>query len=75
MNLDFTRPLLLLYAYNETDLSGSDTAQRMLDGDPLVAAEYAELNNQVTDLDAFRAEPSDEVVQRILAFAAENERG
>ena len=75
MNLDFTRPLLLLYAYNETDLCGSDTAQRMLDGDPLVAAEYAELNNQVTDLDAFRAEPSDEVVQRILAFAAENERG
>ena len=75
MKRNFTQPLLLLYAYNETDLAGSDHAQRMIDGDPLVAGEYAELTGQVEALDVFRAEPSGETVQKILDFAAKNERG
>ena len=75
MNLNFTRPLLLLYACNETDLCGSDHAQRMIDGDPLVAEDYAEITGQLQELDQFRAEPSDDVIRRIMAFSAENERG
>ena len=66
----FTRPLLLLYAYNETDLSGSDEAQRLIDGDPLVAEEYAEMNREIQALDEFKAEPSEESIRRIHEFIA-----
>ena len=69
MKQTFTNPLLLLYAYNEADLSGSDQAQRMIDGDPVVAADYRELNEQIECLDAFKAEPSEASIQRILDFA------
>ena len=66
----FTQPLLLLYAYNETDLSGSDEAQRLIDGDPLVAEEYAEMNREIQALDEFKAEPSEESMRRIQEFIA-----
>ena len=69
MKQTFTNPLLLLYAYNEADLSGSDEAQRMIDGDPVVAADYRELNERIECLDAFKAEPSEASIQRILDFA------
>jgi len=70
MKQNFTRPHLLLYAYNETDLLGSDAAQRMIDGDPLVAADYKELTESIRALDDFKAEPSVQSIRNILAFAA-----
>lgn len=70
MKENFTRPQLLLYAYNETDLMGSDSAQRQIDGDPIVAEEYNEMTEAMNSLNRFIAEPSEKSVQKILAFAS-----
>ena len=70
MKRNSTQNTLLLYAFNETDLCGSDAAQRLIDGDPLVASDYKALTESINSLDKFIAEPSDKCIQRILAFSA-----
>ena len=70
MKQSFTRTQLLLYAYNELDLLRSDASQRMIDGDPLVASDYREMTKCIEELDEFKAEPSEESILKILAFAA-----
>jgi len=70
MNKTSTRNNLLLYAYNETDLIQSDSCQRLIDGDPVIAEEYNELVESINAMNEFVAEPSERVIARILAFAA-----
>ena len=69
MQENSTQNLLLLYAYNEADLSASDAAQRLIDSDPLIRENFSELNRAIASLDAFFATPSEECIRRIMAQA------
>lgn len=69
MNQNYTSHDLLLYAYNETELSDSVRMQHCIDSDPLVADEYSELIEAVNSLDQIFLEPEAGVLNRIMAFA------
>ena len=70
MTKNFTQPnLLLLYAYNETDLAQSDSAQRLIDGDPLIAEEYSQTTKAINLLNEFVANPSEHCIKAVLMFA------
>ncbi|MFM8433363.1 MAG: hypothetical protein ACKOA1_11250 [Bacteroidota bacterium] len=59
----------LLYYYNECNMIDSDRIQRGLDGDPLEAADYGEMCESLDSLSVECPQPSNEVVNRILAYA------
>jgi len=59
---------LITYAYNETGLHDSDSIQRNLDADPVLQAEYNEINNILAVLDTVKPEVSEESIKKILQF-------
>jgi hypothetical protein len=59
---------LLSYAYNESDMLDSDSIQRSLDGDPLLNAEYAEINNLISLLNEATPEVPQQAIKKILQF-------
>ena len=61
---------LLAYAYNETGFLDSDRIQRTIDGDPITGQEYKELLDTLNLLNEAKPEVSDDVVNRILLYAA-----
>ena len=61
---------LILYACNETGLGDSDRIQRSIDGDPLVQQEFREIYRVFDTLDEIRVEPSQQSIDKILAFSA-----
>jgi len=60
---------LLRYAYNETDMLDADRIQRSIDGDPLTQDEFNEIVSVLVELDKGKVQPSDETINKILAFA------
>lgn len=69
MDKTTTQQDLLLYYYNECGLLDADRIQRSLDGDPLIEAEYLEMQSALGHLDVPLLQPSDDVVRRVLARA------
>ncbi|MCX6291707.1 MAG: hypothetical protein NT126_08080 [Bacteroidetes bacterium] len=63
---------LVLYAYNETNLSDSDRIQRNIDGDPLVQQEYKEITEVFKALNEQMPGPSEKSMEKILAFSKES---
>jgi len=68
MNQNYTREELILYAYNETELSDSVRIQNAIDSDPLVNSEYKELHETLNSLDRILLEPDDKVMSRLMEF-------
>ncbi|MEO0310928.1 MAG: hypothetical protein RIQ89_585 [Bacteroidota bacterium] len=60
---------LIKYAYNDANISESHQTQVAIDGDPLIAQDYAELLQTLALLDGFKQCPSQQTVDRILKFA------
>jgi len=69
-----TQKDLILYAYNETGLTESDRVQRNIDGDPLVQQDFSEVINAMNSLEEIRVEPSEESINKILAFSKSMKR-
>jgi hypothetical protein len=57
---------LILYAYNETELSDSVRIQNAIDSDPLIESEYKEITDTMNSLDTFLLEPDQNVMNRLL---------
>ncbi len=64
-----TQSDLILYAYNESGLQDSDRIQRSIDGDPIIQEEYREIIETMNLMDAVQLEPSEESIEKIMAFA------
>jgi hypothetical protein len=64
-----TQSDMILYAYNESDLSDSDRIQRSIDGDPVVQQEFAEVLETMKMMDEVQVSPSEESISKIIAFA------
>ena len=64
-----TQQDLILYAYNETGLTESDRVQRNIDGDPLVQQDFTEIVSVMSSLDEMKVEPSEDCINKILAFS------
>ena len=62
----YTKEDLILYAYNETELTDTVLIQNSIDGDPLVEDEYKELLNSIALLDKVMHEPDEEVMNRLM---------
>lgn len=60
---------LIRYAYNELNLADSDRVQRGIDGDPLLASEYAEIIRVLETLDKVPPLP-DSLVEKVLDVAS-----
>ena len=60
---------LVLYYYNETDLTDSVLIQSAIDNNYFVAEEYKELKDAFSYLDKIVVSPSDSSVQNILKFS------
>jgi hypothetical protein len=57
---------LLLYAYNETELTESVLIQQSIDGDPLVEDEYQEIVASIDVLNKVLFEPDQETMDRLM---------
>ena len=68
MNQNYTHEELILYAYNETELSDSVRIQHSIDSDPLVEDEYKEIVDAVSSLDKILLEPDTKVMNRLMEF-------
>jgi len=64
-----TQKDLVLYAYNEAGLTESDRVQRSIDGDPLVQQDFQEIISAMDSLDQIKLNPSQESIDKILAFS------
>ena len=64
-----TQSDLILYAYNEAGLQDSDRIQRSIDGDPIVQQDYSEVVETMNMMDTIQVQPSDESIEKIIAFA------
>lgn len=60
---------LISYAYNETGLHDSDRIQRIIDGDPIIAEEYKEINSVLEVLGSVTPEINPDTIKRILSFS------
>jgi len=69
MTKTITQTDLILYAFNESGLQESDRVQRGIDGDPVVQSEFGEVLESIELLDKSLEEPSQQSVEKILAFA------
>ena len=68
MNQNYSQNDLLLYAYNETELSDSVRVQHCIDSDPLVESEYREITASIDSLDKILLEPDANVINRLIEF-------
>ena len=66
MNKMYSKEDLILYAYNETELTESVLIQQSIDGDPLVENEYAEIVASINILDKVLLEPDQEIINRLM---------
>lgn len=64
-----THENLIRYAYNETGLTESVVLQIAIDEDPEVEATFASIVSSLHYLDALECEPSDALINKILALA------
>jgi hypothetical protein len=69
MSLTSTTEKLLLYFFNETDMSDSVLIQRGIDYDPEVEAEFENIKLAFEYLDAALMEPSPRCINAIMAYA------
>jgi hypothetical protein len=60
---------LIRFAYNETEILETVQISKAIEADPLVGSLYKELRVSMDLLDKFAADPSDESVQGIFAYA------
>ena len=68
MNQNYSQEDLILYAYNETELSDSVRVQHCIDSDPLVEGEYKEITAAINSLDRILIEPDAKVMNRLMEF-------
>ena len=66
MNKMYSTENLILYAYNETELTDSVLIQRSIDGDPLVESEFNEIVASINLLDKALLEPDQAVINRLM---------
>lgn len=66
MNKMYSTEDLILYAYNETELTESVLIQQSIDGDPLVENEYQEIVASINVLDKVLLEPDRETMDRLM---------
>jgi hypothetical protein len=66
MNKMYSKENLILYAYNETELTDSVLIQRSIDGDPLVESEFNEIVASINLLDKALLEPDQAVINRLM---------
>jgi hypothetical protein len=57
---------LILYAYNETELTDTVLIQQSIDGDPLVQNEFNEIIASINILDKALLEPDQSVINRLM---------
>ena len=68
MNQNYSQDDLILYAYNETELSDSVRVQNAIDSDPLVEGEYKEIISAMNSLDHLLLEPDEKVIRGLMEF-------
>ena len=66
MNKMYSQEDLILYAYNETELTDSVLIQQSIDGDPLVEDEYQEIVASIDVLNKVLFEPDQETMDRLM---------
>jgi hypothetical protein len=66
MNKMYSREDLILYAYNETELTDTVLIQNSIDGDPLVENEYKEILSSINYLDKILLEPDENTMNRLM---------
>ena len=66
MNKMYSTEDLILYAYNETELTDTVLIQQSIDGDPLVQDEYNEIVASINVLDKVLLEPDEDVLKRLM---------
>ena len=66
MNKMYSTEDLILYAYNETELTDTVLIQQSIDGDPLVQDEYNEIVASINVLDKVLLEPDQDVINRLM---------
>ena len=66
MNKMYSKENLILYAYNETELTDSVLIQRSIDGDPLIEREFNEIVASINLLDKALLEPDQAVINRLM---------
>ena len=66
MNKMYSTNDLILYAYNETELTDTVLIQQSIDGDPLVQNEYNEIVASINILDKALLEPDQSVIDRLM---------
>ena len=71
----YSKENLILYAYNETELTDTVLIQQSIDGDPLVESDYKEILASLNLLDNVLLEPDEKVMSRLNNFIAEISKG
>jgi hypothetical protein len=66
MNKMYSTEDLILYAYNETELTDTVLIQQSIDGDPLVESEFNEIVACINILDKALLEPDQDVINRLM---------
>jgi hypothetical protein len=66
MMQNYSQDDLILYAYNETELSDSVRIQNAIDSDPIVESEYKEITDTLNSLDKILLEPDKNMISRLL---------
>lgn len=74
MHHHYTTKHLLLYLFNETEMTDSVLIQKKIDNDPLAEAEFKELKSSLRMFADFSAAPSLECLNRILKYSKDNSR-
>ncbi|MFZ9943874.1 MAG: hypothetical protein ACO3O0_09710 [Bacteroidia bacterium] len=72
MDSNITNEKLILYLYNETDMLDSVLVQRQIDEDPETECAFENIKASLKLFDAALTPPSQESVNRILRYAAQN---
>ena len=72
MNETSTPEKLILYLYNETEMTDSVLIQRDIDHDPEVECEFENLKATMALLDQSLANPSESTIRKIMACATTN---
>jgi hypothetical protein len=72
MSKTSTTEKLILYLFNETEMTDSVLVQRTIDYDPEVECEFENLKATLRLLDASLVAPSQKTISNIMAYAAEN---
>ena len=67
----YTKEDLILYAYNETELTDSVLIQKSIDGDPLVESEFKEIVASLNLLDSALLTPDETTMNRLMCRIAE----